>query len=82
MIIFLNKIENWLDKSTINWNGGASFSLISLSSSLSHEDTMAGFTVDERKEEIEKSKYSLKKLIDGEQLFLDLKSLVDFINND
>ena len=34
------------------------------------------------KDEIEQSMYSLKKLINGEQFFLNLKNLVKFINND
>ena len=53
-ITHLEDIKNWMNHSTINWNGGPSISLLSLSSSLSHVDLMEEFTVDEKKDEIER----------------------------
>ena len=43
-----------MNYSTINWDGGPSISLLSLSSSLSHVDLMEGFTLDEKRDEIER----------------------------
>ena len=53
-IAHLEDIKNWMNLSTINWNGGPSISLRSLSSSLSHVDLMEGFTLDEKRDEIKR----------------------------